>query len=342
MRTTPTHTMPRLTRPSITSTPPNRRTTNKWDAFLGPTSNNTTNPLPAATTQRTTRRDSSKKPNKTIQPKQNITKPSHPNKTTTIQTQPKITKQSHPNKTTTLSSRHSHSNSQHSSHSQAKHRSRRSSIAWAKVQMHAGGDHLKHLVHQTHEHHKQGRALRRDHKQGESVAKQWQKQVYYEGVGVHWKDCYLQYLTTLSWPGMMLFFVLVIYCQLMLLAAIYWLSDPNYLYDPDNDGKFKAWNLAVQTYLTIGYGVLTPSPTWWSILWGFLATSLALVDVAIITGVPYIKFSKPRCKILFSTVVTVNMHEGEPTLTIRIGKCVFDEEKNNRTRIILTYTYTFF
>ena len=103
----------------------------------------------------------------------------------------------------------------------------------------------------------------------------------------------------------------------MCFAAIYFFCDPDYLQAVD--GKFDAWNLAVQTFLTIGYGVLTPDDSWWAVLWGVCATLLAVFDVAIITGVPYIKFSKPRCKILFSTVVTVHMHEGVPTLTIRIA-----------------------
>ena len=103
----------------------------------------------------------------------------------------------------------------------------------------------------------------------------------------------------------------------MCFAAIYFFCDPDYVIAVD--GKFDAWNLAVQTFLTIGYGVLTPDDSWWAVLWGVCATLLAVFDVAIITGVPYIKFSKPRCKILFSTVVTVHMHEGVPTLTIRIA-----------------------
>ena len=96
------------------------------------------------------------------------------------------------------------------------------------------------------------------------------------------------------------------------------MSDSDYFSDLEN-GKFDAWNLAVQTYLTIGYGVLTPEDTWWGVLWGVLATSLALFDVAVVTGVPYIKFSKPRCKVLFSSIITVSMHQGEPTLTIRMA-----------------------
>jgi hypothetical protein len=104
----------------------------------------------------------------------------------------------------------------------------------------------------------------------------------------------------------------------MLFAAIYFFCDP--IYFEAEDGKFDAWNLAVQTYLTIGYGVLTPNDSWWAVFWGVCATLLAVFDVAIITGVPYIKFSKPRCKILFSTVATVHMHDGgAPTLTIRIA-----------------------
>ena len=212
-------------------------------------------------------------------------------------------------------------------------RSRHSSIALVSD----AGDHLKHIVKRTHTHHKKGRELRREHEKGENVAEEWQRMVRYEGVGIYWWDCYLQYLVTLSWIGMILVFIMVIYAQVMSLAAIYWLLDN--VYYEDNDGKFKAWNLAIQTYLTIGYGVLTPSPSWWSVIWGFLATSLALVDVAIITGVPYIKFSKPDCEILFSTVATVNMHEGEPTLTIRVGKYVLMKIE---TICICTFSSLFF
>ena len=68
------------------------------------------------------------------------------------------------------------------------------------------GDHLRHLVEHTHQHHKIGRELRRGHRQGESAAKKWQNLVEYVGVGIRWFDCYLQYLTTMTWPGLMALF----------------------------------------------------------------------------------------------------------------------------------------
>jgi inward rectifier potassium channel len=172
-------------------------------------------------------------------------------------------------------------------------------------------------VQETHEHHKLGRSIQKEHKLGQTAAKKWHNQIHFHGIGVKWWNCYLQYLTTMTWPGLMLLFGLLIYLQLFALAAVYWVSS-QYFFDLDN-GKFDAWNLAVQTYLTIGYGVLTPEDTWWGVLWGILATSLALFDVAVVTGVPYIKFSKPRCKVLFSSIITVSMHQGEPTLTIRMA-----------------------
>lgn len=217
--------------------------------------------------------------------------------------------------TCTTSTTSTTSSSSGRNRSRRNRKSRRSSISQHAHQL---GDHLFHLVQETHEHHSRGRKLLKEHEKGLTAAKKWHNQIHYQGVGINWGDCYLQYLTTMTWPGMMLLFGAVIYVQLMGFASLYWLCDYQYFSDLEN-GKFDAWNLAVQTYLTIGYGILTPEDTWWAVLWGLYATSVALLDVAIVTGVPYIKFSKPRCKVMFSSIITVNMHQGVPILTIRMA-----------------------
>ena len=80
---------------------------------------------------------------------------------------------------------------------------------------------------------------------------------------------------------------------------------------------FMSFMLSVQTFLTIGYGVYGPC--------GFFTQSvivvelgLGLVVTAIVTGLPYLKFSIPRPAFAFSEQLVVDWADDQPSLSCRV------------------------
>jgi inward rectifier potassium channel len=75
---------------------------------------------------------------------------------------------------------------------------------------------------------------------------------------------------------------------------------------------------SIETLATVGYGVMAPTT-----LYGHLISSAEIITgmafTAIMTGLVFVRFSKPRAKIVFADIVVVARHNGRPTLMVRIG-----------------------
>lgn len=122
-----------------------------------------------------------------------------------------------------------------------------------------------------------------------------------KGAFIGWKDAY-KYLLDKSWLNffgvLFLFYVLLN----LLFTVIYWVFGLENItgIDPSKGSEFmQAYYFSVQTFTTVGYGVMSPTGTATQIVSsieafvGFLSFSLA-------TGLLYGRFSKPKAKILFS------------------------------------------
>ena len=84
-------------------------------------------------------------------------------------------------------------------------------------------------------------------------------------------------------------------------------------------GSFSdAFFFSVETLATVGYGVMAPAT-----LYGHVISAVeivcGLVFTAIMTGLLFVRFSKPRPKILFADQAVVTSHNCAPTLMVRIA-----------------------
>jgi inward rectifier potassium channel len=84
-------------------------------------------------------------------------------------------------------------------------------------------------------------------------------------------------------------------------------------------GSFSdAFFFSVETLATVGYGVMAPVT-----LYGHVVSAIELVCgmvfTAIMTGLLFVRFSKPRPKILFADQAVVTSHNCSPTLMVRIA-----------------------
>lgn len=79
-----------------------------------------------------------------------------------------------------------------------------------------------------------------------------------------------------------------------------------------------AFFFSIETLATVGYGVMAPAT-----LYGHVISAIeivcGLVFTAIMTGLLFVRFSKPRPKILFADQAVVTSHNCAPTLMVRIA-----------------------
>jgi inward rectifier potassium channel len=100
-------------------------------------------------------------------------------------------------------------------------------------------------------------------------------------------------------------------------AAIYCL-DPDGLANARPDSFLDRFFFSVQTTSTVGYGYMYPKSLWTNVM----VTSesiVALIGVAMITGVVFAKFSRPRARVIFSKTAVIGPHDGVPTLMFRVA-----------------------
>jgi len=85
---------------------------------------------------------------------------------------------------------------------------------------------------------------------------------------------------------------------------------------PDNFAD--AFFFSIETLATVGYGEMYPATLYAHVV---AATEIAcgLAFTAILTGLTFVRFSRPRAKLIFAANPVVAMRNGKPTLMVRIG-----------------------
>jgi len=122
-------------------------------------------------------------------------------------------------------------------------------------------------------------------------------------------------LLAMSWSKTFLIFILFFLLINSVFATLYWLN-PGSLINSDNSWS-TAFFFSVQTLGTIGYGYLAPASTFANVLVTIQAF-LGLIIIAILTGIFFAKFSRPKAKIEFTTSMTMSSYNGVPALMFRM------------------------
>lgn len=129
-----------------------------------------------------------------------------------------------------------------------------------------------------------------------------------------WHDFYHHFLT-ISWPG---FFARVAGLFLVantLFACLYQLGTHS-IADQSPTGFLGAFFFSVETLATVGYGDMHPQ-TLYAHAVATLEIFCGLSGLAVITGLIFTRFSRPRAKILFAEHPVVRPIDGVQTLMIR-------------------------
>src|SRR5213595_3444071 len=132
-----------------------------------------------------------------------------------------------------------------------------------------------------------------------------------------WRDVY-RWLLGLNWPRFAAF-VASLYVGLNLLfAALYSFQRHSIAGSTGGHWFFDCFFFSVQTLATVGYGHMYPQT-----LYGHIITTIEIMSgiflFAVMTGLIFVRFSRPTARVMFSNSMVIAPLNGKPTLMVRIG-----------------------
>ena len=131
-----------------------------------------------------------------------------------------------------------------------------------------------------------------------------------------WRNPYRVALT-LRWPA---FFATMLGIDLAinLAFALLFLAGGNAIVNAHPGSLLDAFFFSVETFSTVGYGVMSPATTYGHII-STLDVLCGVTFTALFTGLIFVRFSKPRARMVYAKHPVVARHDGKPTLMIRFA-----------------------
>ena len=131
-----------------------------------------------------------------------------------------------------------------------------------------------------------------------------------------WHDIY-HYAMTSSWPVFLATFA-SFFLSLNLIFAILFSLEKNAIANLNPSGFLGAFFFSVETLATVGYGDMHPQS-----LYGHTVATIeifvGMCGLAMMTGVMFARFSRPKAKILFTRHPVIYHLDGEQVLSLRIA-----------------------
>src|SRR5437762_12414786 len=148
-----------------------------------------------------------------------------------------------------------------------------------------------------------------------------------------YRDIY-QWLLSLKWPEFALF-IAGIYIILNLVFAEFYALGDGCIAGMRPRSSVDAFYFSVQTLATVGYGHWYPQN-----LYGHIVTTIEIIvgvfGLAVITGLIFVRFSRPAARILFSKVIVIGSLNGRRTLMLRVGNLRAQSMVEAEFRILFT------
>ncbi|MEA2777956.1 MAG: inward rectifier potassium channel [Acetobacteraceae bacterium] len=122
---------------------------------------------------------------------------------------------------------------------------------------------------------------------------------------------------SLPWPA---FIVTIMACWLAvnLGFALLYVLGPGDLTNARPGSFGDAFFFSIETLATVGYGVMAPAT-----LYGHIVSALEIVTgmafTAIVTGLLFVRFARPKANFIFSNEAVVTTRNGQPALMLRVA-----------------------
>ena len=121
----------------------------------------------------------------------------------------------------------------------------------------------------------------------------------------------------MTWPRFLTALRALYLSANVVFATLFWLV-PGSVAQARPGSFADAFFFSIETLATVGYGEMYPAT-----LYGHLVAAAEIVCglafIAILTGLTFVRFSRPRAKLVFAANPVVATHNGKPTLMLRIG-----------------------
>jgi len=131
-----------------------------------------------------------------------------------------------------------------------------------------------------------------------------------------WTDLYHRSMTV-SWPLFFGFAALIFIVLNAIFASLFYLGD-HPIANVAEDLPLSLFYFSIETLATVGYGDMHPQSNY-----GHLIATIEIFTgmsfLAVMTGLIFARFSRPRARFVFAKHPVVAIHQGKPTLMIRIA-----------------------
>ena len=131
-----------------------------------------------------------------------------------------------------------------------------------------------------------------------------------------WRDAY-HWILSLTWPRFTLLIAAVYISINAFFALLYCLGGQAIA--GMTPGSFpQAFFFSIQTLATVGYGHMYPESTY-----GHFVTTIEIISgmfwLAVMTGLIFVRFSRPTARIIFSDSLVIAPFNGRPALMLRVA-----------------------
>lgn len=131
-----------------------------------------------------------------------------------------------------------------------------------------------------------------------------------------WHDLY-HFFMNISWPRLFASYAGFFFLFNLLFAALYALQ-PGSVANLNPRGYWGLYFFSVETLATVGYGDMHPQTNYGhAVATVEIFTGMCLL--AVLTGLVFARFSRPRARFVFAENPVVAMRDGKPTLMIRMA-----------------------
>ena len=148
-----------------------------------------------------------------------------------------------------------------------------------------------------------------------------------------WRDSY-HHVLSLSWPrfaGTLLGSYLIIH---FVFAFLYVIGGP--CIGEMTPGSYpEAFFFSVETLATVGYGHMYPATLYGHII-VTLEIFLGMIWLAVITGLIFVRFSRPTARIVFSRNILIGNFDGKLTIMFRVANLRHTSMVEARFRLLLS------
>ena len=121
----------------------------------------------------------------------------------------------------------------------------------------------------------------------------------------------------LTWPQFFVGLILV-YLGINFLFALLYFAAPGTVVNLPPGSLVDAFFFSIETLATVGYGNMAPV-TLYSHIVSAIEIFVGMVLTATMTGLVFVRFSKPKAKLLFASHAVVARSKGQARLMVRIG-----------------------